>query len=429
MALEAQRLDRKRLGAIIGGSAGNLVEWYDWYAYTSLSLYFAATFFPKGDATAQLLGTAAVFAVGFLMRPIGAYIMGRYADSHGRKAGLALSVALMCAGSLMIACVPGYATIGIAAPIILLVARMVQGLSVGGEYGASATYLSEMATRQNRGFWSSFQYVTLIGGQLTSLAVTLILQTVLTKPQMQSFGWRIAFVLGAVLALAVYVLRRRLSETAAFEGLAKDRPKYGFGALWKAHPRAFVLVAMISAGGSLAFYAYTTYMQKFLANTVGFPIQTATWIMTAALVVFMLAQPVFGAISDRVGRKPLLLIFGVGGTIVSVPVFSALETVSTPGGALAIALLPLLLLACYTSIGALIKAELFPAHIRALGVSLPYAIGNASFGGTAEYVALSFKQAHRESGFYWYVAVVLAITTVCFWLLPETKRTSLIVED
>ena len=422
-------LDAKRLRAIIGGSAGNLVEWYDWYAYTSLSLYFAATFFPKGDATAQLLGTSAVFAVGFLMRPIGAYIMGRYADTHGRKAGLALSVGLMCAGSLMIACVPGYATIGIAAPIILIVARMIQGLSVGGEYGASATYLSEMATRKNRGFWSSFQYFTLIGGQLTSLAVTLILQASLTKPQMESFGWRIAFVLGAVLALVVYVLRRRLAETAAFENQAHDRPKSGAGALWKAHPREFVLVAIISAGGSLAFYAYTTYMQKFLANTAGFPIQTATGIMTAALVVFMLVQPLFGAISDRVGRKPMLLIFGIGGMLVSVPVFSALEDVGTPGAAFAIVLVPLLLLAAYTSIGALIKAELFPAHIRALGVSLPYAIGNATFGGTAEYVALRFKQAHVESGFYWYVAIVLAITTVCFLLLPETRRTSLILED
>lgn len=424
MALEA-----KRLRAIIGGSAGNLVEWYDWYAYTSLSLYFAASFFPKGDATAQLLGTSAVFAVGFFMRPIGAYVMGRYADSHGRKAGLAVSVGLMCAGSLMIAFVPSYASIGLAAPIILLLARMIQGLSVGGEYGASATYLSEMATRQHRGFWSSFQYVTLIGGQLTSLGVTLILQAWLSKAQMESFGWRIAFLLGAVLALGVYLLRRRLAETASFQALAKDRPASGAGALWRAHPREFVLVAIISAGGSLAFYAYTTYMQKFLANTAGFSIQTATGIMTAALVVFMLVQPLFGSLADRLGRKPMLLLFGVGGTLVSVPVFSALAVAHDPMVAFGLIMIPLLLLAAYTSISALIKAELFPAHIRALGVALPYALGNALFGGTAEYVALSFKQAHLESGFYWYVAIILTITTVCFWLLPETKRTSLISED
>ena len=424
MALEA-----KRLRAIIGGSAGNLVEWYDWYAYTSLSLYFAASFFPKGDATARLLGTSAVFAIGFFMRPIGAYIMGRYADSHGRKAGLAVSVGLMCAGSLMIAFVPDYASIGLAAPIILLLARMIQGLSVGGEYGASATYLSEMATRQHRGFWSSFQYVTLIGGQLTSLAVTLILQALLTKAEMESFGWRIAFLLGAALAFGVYLLRRRLAETASFEALPKDRPASGAAALWRAHPREFVLVAIISAGGSLAFYAYTTYMQKFLANTAGFSIQTATGIMTAALVVFMLVQPLFGSLADRLGRKPMLLLFGAGGTLVSVPVFSALAVSRDPVVAFGIIMIPLLLLAAYTSISALVKAELFPAHIRALGVALPYALGNALFGGTAEYVALRFKQAHVESGFYWYVTIILAITTLCFWLLPETKRTSLISED
>jgi MHS family alpha-ketoglutarate permease-like MFS transporter len=355
--------------------------------------------------------------------------MGRYADSHGRKAGLAVSVGLMCAGSLMIAFVPSYAAIGIAAPIILLVARMIQGLSVGGEYGASATYLSEMATRRHRGFWSSFQYVTLIGGQLTSLGVTLILQALLTKPEMESYGWRIAFLLGAMLAFGVYLLRRRLAETASFEALSKDRPASGAAALWRAHPREFVLVAIISAGGSLAFYAYTTYMQKFLANTAGFSIQTATGIMTAALVVFMLVQPLFGSLADRFGRKPMLLLFGAGGTLVSVPVFSALAVARDPVAAFGIIMIPLLLLAAYTSISALVKAELFPAHIRALGVALPYALGNALFGGTAEYVALSFKQAHVESGFYWYVAIILAITTVCFWLLPETKRTSLITED
>ncbi|RUN75598.1 MFS transporter [Sphingomonas sp. TF3] len=424
MALEA-----KRLRAIIGGSAGNLVEWYDWYAYSALSLYFSASFFPKGDPTAQLLNTSAVFAVGFFMRPIGAYVMGRYADRRGRKAGLAVSVALMCAGSLMIAFTPTYATIGLAAPILLLVARLLQGLSVGGEYGASATYLSEMATRRHRGFWSSFQYVTLIGGMLSALAVTLLLQAVFTKAQMDSFGWRIAFVLAAALALGVYVLRRGLAETASFQALSADRPASGMAALWRAHPREFLLVGAITAGGSLAFYAYTTYMQKFLANTVGFSVQTATAIMTAALVVFMLVQPLFGALADRVGRKPMLLLFGVGGAIVSVPVFSALESVRTPGAAFAIVLVPLLLLAAYTSISALVKAELFPAHIRALGVAFPYAIGNAAFGGTAEYVALSLKGWHIESAFYWYVSAMLALTSVCFWLLPETRRTSLILED
>ncbi|QNA84552.1 MFS transporter [Sphingomonas sp. So64.6b] len=422
-------LDAKRLKSIIGGSAGNLVEWYDWYAYTAMSIYFAATFFPKGDQTAQFLNTAAVFAVGFLMRPIGAWIMGRYADNHGRKAGLALSVGLMCAGSLMIALTPGYATIGVAAPAILVIARMIQGLSVGGEYGASATYLSEMATRDRRGFWSSFQYVTLIGGQLTALGVTLILQALLSEAAMEAWGWRVAFFLGAALALGVYILRRRLSETASFEALAKDRPKSGALALWRAHPREFLIVAAITAGGSLAFYAYTTYMQKFLVNTTGFDKQTSTLIMTAALIVFMCIQPLFGHLADRHGRKPYLLLFGVGGMAVSVPIFHALAAASTPLVAFGLILIPLTLLSAYTSISALIKAELFPAHIRALGVALPYAIGNAAFGGTAEFVALWFKSEGVEAGFYWYVTIIIGLATIGFLMLPETKRTSLIEED
>ncbi len=422
-------MDGKRLKAILGGSAGNLVEWYDWYAYSVLTIYFAPSFFPKSDQTAQLLSAAAIFAVGFLMRPIGAWIMGSYGDRHGRKAGLALSVGLMCAGSLMIAIAPTYAQAGVIAPAILVIARMLQGLSVGGEYGASATYLSEMASKKRRAFWSSFQYVTLIGGQLLALGVTLVLQGFLDEAAMGAWGWRIAFVIGAALALAVYVLRRRLAETAQFEALAKDRPKSTALSLWRAFPREFMIVAAISGGGSCAFYAYTTYMQKFLVNTSGFGKQTATEIMTAALIIFMLSQPIFGLLADRFGRKPMLLLFGFGGMAVSVPVFTAIAATTDAVSAFAIILVPLMLLSAYTSISGLIKAELFPAHIRTLGVALPYALGNTIFGGTAEYVALKFKDLHLEAGFYWYVTAIIGMATIGFLMLPETKHASLIVED
>ncbi|MBK6492901.1 MAG: MFS transporter [Sphingomonadales bacterium] len=425
----ATGIDRSRLKAIIGGSAGNLVEWYDWYAYSVLSIYFAPVFFPDGDVTAQLLNTAAIFAVGFLMRPIGAWIMGIYADRHGRKSGLALSVGLMCAGSLLIAVAPGYATIGVAAPLLLVLARMLQGLSVGGEYGASATYLSEMATRSARGFWSSFQYVTLIAGQLAALVTVLLLQLLLSDEALDSWGWRVPFVIGAILALVVYILRSRLAETESFKSQPHDRPVSNARNLWRDHPREFILVAMITAGGSMSFYAYTTYMQKFLVNTSGFDKQTATAVMTAALVLFMAMQPFWGMASDRVGRKPLLLLFGVVGMAVTVPIFSALATVTSPVLALILILVPLSLLGAYTSISALIKAELFPAHIRTLGVSLPYAIGNTLFGGTAEYAALWFKRIGAESGFYWYLTIVIGVALVGFILLPDTKHTSLIAED
>ena len=418
-----------RLKSIVGGSAGNLVEWYDWYAYSALTIYFAPVFFPKEDATAQLLSAAAIFAVGFLMRPIGAWLMGIYSDRHGRKSGLALSVALMAGGSLLIAVAPTYAKAGAIAPAVLVIARMLQGLSVGGEYGASATYLSEMALRNRRAFWASFQYLTLIGGQLLALAVVVLLQSTMHEAELQGWGWRVAFGIGALLAVAVYILRTRLAETQSFTNQSSDRQRSTAIGLWKQHPREFLIVAAISGGGSAAFYAYTTYMQKFLTNTSGFSRSSATEIMTIALVVFMVIQPLWGMVADRFGRKPNLYLFGFGGVLVSVPIFTAISHTSNPTSALALVLAPLILLGAYTSISGLIKAELFPAHIRTLGVALPYAVGNCLFGGTAEYVALWFKQAGAESGFYWYLTAVIGMAAIAFVMLPETKRTSLIAED
>jgi MFS transporter, MHS family, alpha-ketoglutarate permease len=419
----------KRIKDILGGSAGNLVEWYDWYAYSVLTIYFAPVFFPKEDPTAQLLSAAAIFAVGFLMRPIGAWMMGIYSDRHGRKSGLTLSVALMAGGSLMIALAPTYATAGWIAPMVLVLARMLQGLSVGGEYGASATYLSEKAMRNRRAFWASFQYITLIGGQLLALAVVVLLQSTMPDSEVQRWGWRLAFGIGALLAFGVYFLRSRLTETESFVRQGADRARSSIIDLWRNHPREFLIVAAISGGGSAAFYAYTTYMQKFLVNTSGFSRPTATMIMTIALVVFMLIQPWWGMAADRWGRKPMLYVFGFGGALVSVPIYSAIAVVETPLTALALVLVPLVILGAYTSISGLIKAELFPAHIRTLGVALPYAVGNTIFGGTAEYVALWFKQGGIESGFYWYLSAVIAVAAIGFLMLPETKTESRILED
>ncbi|MGB4858323.1 MAG: MFS transporter, partial [Dokdonella sp.] len=365
---------RQRLTAIFGGSIGNLVEWYDWYVYSAFALYFAPAFFPDGDLTAQLLNSAAIFAVGFLMRPVGGWLMGRYADRHGRKSGLTFSVLLMCAGSLLIAITPGYATIGIAAPVMLLVARLLQGLSVGGEYGASATYLSEMATRRHRGFWSSFQYVTLVLGQLSALLVLIVLQQLLTTEQLHDWGWRIPFAIGAALAVVAMLLRRRLVETAAFQNLARDpTQRTGLRELLR-HPREVATVIGLTAGGTLAFYTYTTYMQKYLVNTAGFSKADATLVNAVTLLFFMLLQPIVGSISDRVGRRPVLIAFGVLGALATAPLLTALSGVTTIVGAIALISIALLIVSGYTAINAVVKAELFPARIRTLGVALPYAL-------------------------------------------------------
>lgn len=423
--------ERKRLLSIFGGSAGNLVEWYDWYAYAAFTLYFAPSFFPQDDRTAQLLSAGAIFAVGFLMRPVGAWLMGTYADRHGRKAGLTLSILMMSAGSMLIALSPTYDSIGIGAPLLLVLARLIQGLSVGGEYGASATYLSEMAGARRRGFWSSFQYVTLIMGQLVALAVLLVLQSVLSEQALEQWGWRIPFAIGGALALIVLVLRRRLMETEHFERVAAthDARRSSFAALIRHHPGAAALVIALTAGGTLAFYTYSTYMQKYLVNSSGFSRESASWIMAAALFCFMCLQPAFGALSDRIGRRPLMIGFGIAGLFGTVPLFRALEAAHDPMTAFALVLTALIAVSGYTSINAVVKAELFPAHIRALGVALPYAIANALFGGSAEYVALQLKALGVESAFYWYVSGMCGLSLIAYMLMSETRLTSLLDRD
>ncbi len=419
-----------RIKAIFGGSAGNLVEWYDWYVYSAFSLYFAKVFFPKGDQTAELLNAAAVFAVGFLMRPIGAWVMGLYADRYGRKKALTTSVGLMCFGSLVIAIVPGYQTIGVAAPVILVIVRMLQGLSLGGEYGASATYLSEVASKKNRGFWASFQYVTLISGQLIALAVLLVLQATMSDAALASWGWRIPFAIGAVLAVVVFWLRRNLHETEQFKAetmAPSERAKTMF--LFVRHPKATLLVFGLTAGGSLAFYTYTTYIQKFLTNTAGFTKDQASQISAGALLVYMLLQPVYGALSDRIGRRPLLVGFGVLGMLATWPIMTALGAARDPWIAFALSLTALLIVSGYTSIAGLVKAEMFPVGVRALGVALPYAVANSMFGGTAEYAALWFKNGGNESGFYIYVTIMIGVALAAAVFMGDTRDTSLITED
>ena len=416
-----------RLRSILGGSAGNLVEWYDWYVYSAFTLYFAPVIFPQASPTAQLLNAAAIFAVGFLMRPIGAWAMGVYSDRHGRKAGLTLSVTLMCVGSLVIAVTPTYAAAGAVAPGMLVLARMLQGLSVGGEYGASATYLSEMAGRERRGYYASFQYVTLIGGQLTALAVLLVLQALLSPAELEAWGWRVPFAIGGLLALVVFRIRRGLLETESFRNA--DHKRSGGLLLFREYPREAWTVVALTAGGTLAFYAYTTYMQKFLVNTGHFDRETASRIMTAALLLYAAFQPAAGALSDRVGRKPLLVGFGVLGVLGTVPLFLALERVADPYLAFALVTAALVALSGYTAISGVLKAEMFPAHIRTLGVALPYAIANTVFGGTAEYLALWLKGAGVERWFYGYVTAMIAVSLMAYLRMPDTKRWSRIVED
>ncbi|EEM49210.1 MFS transporter [Bacillus cereus] len=421
----AQVKSNRVAGNIFKGSVGNLIEWYDWYVYSAFAVYFSAEFFPKGDPTSQLLNTAAIFAVGFLMRPIGSLLMGRYADRHGRRAALTLSITVMAGGSLIIACTPSYESIGIMAPIILVLARLLQGLSLGGEYGTSATYLSEMASSGRRGFYSSFQYVTLVAGQMVALGVQIVLQQLLSEPDMKAWGWRIPFIIGAMGAVAVLWLRRTMDESEQFANIkSQKRESAGTVRALMKHPKAVLTVVGLTLGGTVAFYTYTTYLQKFMVNTVGLPKEVVSWINFVALLIFVVLQPIAGLLSDKIGRRPLLMAFGILGTLLTAPIFFFMEKTTEPIVAFLLMMVGLIIVTGYTSINAIVKAELFPTEIRALGVGLPYALTVAIFGGTAEFIALWLKSIGMESLFYFYVAGCIAISFITYWRMDESSKTS-----
>ena len=417
----------RRLKSIFGGSIGNLIEWYDFYVYNAFALYFAKYFFPNTDATVQFLNTFGIYALGFFIRPVGGWVLGVYADRSGRRAALTLSVMLMCIGSLIIGVIPSYSAIGVGAPILLLLARLLQGLSLGGEYGTSATYLSEVASRKRRGFYSSFQYVTLIGGQILASLVLLIMQRTMSTADLESWGWRIPFLIGGVVALYGLYLRRNLQETDAFERARKTVRPNLMVELAK-HPREILLVFGLTAGGTLAFYTYTAYMPTFLVNTVKLSRDQANLISFITLFLYACLQPIFGAISDRVGRKPVLLWFGIMGTLCTVPLLTALSQTRDFMTALLLVMAALVIVSGYTSINSVVKAELFPAGVRALGVGLPYAVAASLFGGTAPYVALWFKQNQVEPYFYYYVSFMVFLSLLVYATMRDTRDHTLITE-
>jgi len=337
-----------------------------------------------------------------------------------------LSVLVMCFGSLMIAVTPTYASIGIAAPILLGFARMIQGLSLGGEYGTSATYLTEMADEAHRGFYSSFQYVTLIGGQLCAILVLLLLQQVfLTPAQLRAWGWRIPFVVGALLAIIALVMRRNADETDDFLADRKrvKRRDSSLRALMK-YPREVMLVVGLTMGGTTAFYTYTTYMQKFLKLSVGLNDNQTTFVTAGSLIFALCLQPIYGALSDRIGRKALLIWFGVMGTLFTIPLLDALQATRSVLVAFLLIAAAWLIVAGYTSINAVVKAELFPTKVRATGVGVPYAVTVSIFGGTAEPIALWFKSVGHERWFYYYLTGLIAISLIIYVTMRDTRRHS-----
>ncbi len=418
----SRRRDPAVARSVLVACSGNVVEWFDFFAYAFAAIHFAAVFFPTGDATSQLLKTAGIFAAGFLMRPIGAWFFGRLADRRGRRASMVASVSLMGVGSLLIAVLPTPGQVGLWAPALLLFARLLQGLSVGGEYGASATFLSEATLPGRRGFYGSFQYATMIGGQLLASMVLTLLEHQLTAGEMRQWGWRVPFVIGAVGSLVALWVRRAMPETVSAE-VGRERLSGTLRGLLQ-HPRAVVVVFGLTAGTSLLFYTFTTYMQKYLVNTAGLSALVASRVMTAALFVFMVLQPLFGVLADRVGRRRQMIVFSLFFVLATTPLLQALGRVSDGWTALLLVITALTGMSLYTAISGVLKAELFPAGVRAIGVSFPYAIANAVFGGTAEYLALWLKSQGHEGWFAWYVTAVCLGVLACSLALPRHESAS-----
>lgn len=423
---------RRVAGNVARGCLGNLVEWFDWFIYATFSIYFAASFFPSDDPTAQLLSTSLVFAMGFLMRPLGGWLLGRYADKHGRRAALTLSVTLMSAGSLLVAVTPTYASIGVLAPIVLTVARLVQGLSVGGEFGSSAAYLSEVAVPGRRGFYSSFQYASIVIGQLLALVMLIVLQQVFSESSLNEWAWRVPFVVGAVLGLVVLYLRLSMEESEHYtrhKATATSTEKLGLYSLLTEYPRQLIAVFCLAIGGTVAFYAYSTYVTKYMVNTAGLSKDTASLISFCALFLFLFMQPAVGALSDRIGRRPVMFAFSIGTMVITPPLFTLLGHTTSALAAFFLMLLGLAINSGYTALSAIVKAELFPTKIRAIGVGMPHALVAAVFGGTTESVALAFKSAGHESAFFWYVSGCAFLTLVAAFLVAETKTRSTLEES
>jgi MFS transporter, MHS family, alpha-ketoglutarate permease len=415
------KLTRTQRKAIVAGTIGNTVEWVDWALYTIFAKIIADVFFAKSQGAVALLATLAVFAVGFVMRPVGAAVLGAYADRHGRKKGLTLTVGLMAGASFAIALTPGYATIGVAAPAVLLVARLVQGFSAGGEFGSSSAFLVESAAAGRRAFAGSWQQVSVGGGALIASLLGTVLTSGLGDDALHSWGWRLAFVAGGLLGLLGLWLRVSVEDTESFNRARSSGRSHGnpLKAMFVRHPGAALRVAGITVAGTLTYYIWVTYLPTYANVATGIPLDEALLSQTLCLAVFIVALPFAGMLSDRIGRKPTLGAFAGGFVLLAWPLLHLLS--DSFWSVFAVQLAGMLLILGYSANCAVIMAEQFPAEVRATGIALPYALAVAVFGGTAPYVTTWLSEAGLRHLVWLYVAAASLISLVVYLTMPETK--------
>jgi MFS transporter, MHS family, proline/betaine transporter len=417
------QLTDKSHKAIWAASIGNLLEWYDFGVYAYLASLIATKFFPSSDPTASLLAAFAAYGVGFLARPLGGVVIGRLGDTKGRKAALVLTIFLMAFGTVGLGLLPSYETIGIAAPILLVALRILQGIAAGGEWGTSTAFMIEWSPPGRRGFFGSFQQVSTAGGSLLGSAIAATLTSLLSSAAMLDWGWRVPFLLGAILLLVGVYLRQNVDETPSYEasrqataqepvvsGLPLGALAFGFTIFW-----------------TVAYYTLLAWMPSFTQRFAGLAPSEALWSNTIGLVAMIIAVPIWGALSDKVGRRPLLMASAVSIGVLSWPLFSLM----TKGGGLAL-VVPIqilfgILLALYSGAGPAAISEIFPTHLRSTWMSTGYSLAVAIFGGFAPFIATWLIQATGSpvSPTYLYLLPAAVISLMVIWKLRETSGTEL----
>lgn len=417
----AQRQSRAK--TLMGAGVGNALEWFDWNIYAIFAAFFATQFFDSSDPISALLSTLAVFAVGFVARPFGGLVFGWISDRKGRRAAMTLSVAAAAGGSFAIGLSPTYGSIGVGASVILLVARLVQGLAHGGELPSAQTYIAEAAPAGRRGLWASLIYFSGTLGVIAGTGLGAVLTVLLDGDQMASWGWRIPFILGGFFGLYALVMRRRMAETEVFEedvaghGATRQREP-----LWPAilrHRKQALQVVGMTVGVTIVYYAWAISAPQYAISSRGVDPTGALWAGLLANLVFIAALPLWGALSDRIGRKPVLLI-SLGGLIVAIFPLNAIVGESPVQLGIAMAL-ALVLIAAAASIVPAVYAELFPTHIRTVGVGVPYSVAVAAFGGTAPYLQTWLGETVGTAWFNGYVVLMLLISLAVVVSLPETR--------
>ncbi|MEH2513763.1 MHS family alpha-ketoglutarate permease-like MFS transporter [Nitrobacteraceae bacterium AZCC 1564] len=406
---------------IFGAGIGNVLEWYDFASYAIFAPFFASQFFNPTDKTAALLSTLAIFAVGFLLRPLGGLYFGWLADRRGRRYAMVVSMCVTALGCLIIGISPTHATIGILAPILLVTGRLAQGFGLGGEIGASYTFLVESAPTNRRGLWASSMFIALIMGSLLATIVALVLNSTLPAGAMEAWAWRVPFLLGALLGVYAIFLRRGLEEPEAFKIAATDE-KVARKSTWRSiyeNRWAVLTVIGLTAGPTVSYNTWVSGATSYSINFKHMPANGALWALLIACVVYIIVQPFWGMFSDRNGRKPNLLIGAGFGVILAYPMVSLIQGEFWQ---LAVAMsVSMFVLAAWTSICPAVYAELFPTHIRATGTAIPYSLSVALFGGTAPYLQNWLASLDRMDIFSGYLALLNLLTVVTILFMPETR--------